>query len=251
MSARLGHGYFITHLLCNFLLFSQSHHTDKWLQAETQVSDNGEELTCHRTMVGCIFKIAVTKSCLEYVIMEVFNILESRDRRYGMPAMHGNPNQRYQVVQPSVSCIYSHDVFLIAVDQSISFIINVQHDCEGGKCEYEIDETGPQDGQPVAKIERRIVHSTHDKYFINLHALHNAWRLRETLPRTLTEPVPYIPNREEFHYEMAKKLQKANPKKRARAKEKAKDTRERKRRAIESTGGIEDVQSEDEADPAL
>ena len=140
---------------------------------------------------------------------------------------------------------------LIAINQNISFILNVQHDCEGGECAYAIDEVGEQDGQPTAKIERRIMHSAHDKYFINLHALHNAWRLREALPRNLTEPVPYVPNREEFHREMAKKLQKANPKKRARAKEKAKDTRERKRRAVESAGGVEDVQSEDEADPAL
>ena len=84
-----------------------------------------------------------------------------------------------------------------------------------------------------------MIHSTHDKFFINLHALHNAWRIREVLPRNLTEPVPYITNRKEFHHEMARKLQKTNPKKRAKAKEKAKDTRERKKRAIELVEGAE------------
>ena len=79
-----------------------------------------------------------------------------------------------------------------------------------------------------------------------MHALHNSWRIREVLPRNLTEPVPYVLNREEFHHNMARKLQKINPKKRARAKEKAKDTREQKRRAVESTEGTEGEQSGDE-----
>ncbi|KAF9644852.1 hypothetical protein BDM02DRAFT_3077743, partial [Thelephora ganbajun] len=56
-------------------------------------------------------------------------------------------------------------------------------------------------------------HSAHDRFFINLHALRIAWRLREVLPRNLTEPVPCIVNREEFHHEIARKLQKTNPRK--------------------------------------
>ncbi|KAF9779423.1 hypothetical protein BJ322DRAFT_1167229 [Thelephora terrestris] len=205
--------------------------------AETYVSENGEESVRHRTMMGRIFKIAASKARVEHVIMEVFDILESRDHRYGMPSMHASTDQRYQAIPPS----------------NVSFLFNAQHDCEGGECGYEVDEVSTQNGQPTrrARIERKIMHSTHDKYFINLHALHNAWRLREVLPRNLTEPVPYVDNREEFHHEMARKLQKANPKKRARAKEKAKDTRERKKRVVDSTGGIEDVQSEYEVFPAL
>ncbi|KAF9786365.1 hypothetical protein BJ322DRAFT_1099898 [Thelephora terrestris] len=196
--------------------------------------ENGEEPIYRHTMVGRILKIAVTKTRREYVIMEDFNILESRDHRYGMPTMQANPEQRYQVVPPA----------------NISFLFNAQHDCEGGECGYTIDETGEHDGQPTAKTKRTITHSTHDKYFINTHALHNAYRLREVLPRSLMEPVPYVSNCEEFHHRMVRKLQKANPKKRARAKEKAKDTRERKKRAVESTGGIKDEGSEDEAQPA-
>ena len=103
--------------------------------------------------------------------------------------------------------------------------------------------------QPAAKIKRMVIHSTHDKHFINLHALHNVWRLREVLPQHLTEPVPYVPNREEFHHEMARKLQRTNPKKRVRAKERAKDTCERKKRVVESTEGV-DEQSQDKALPA-
>ncbi|KAF9644914.1 hypothetical protein BDM02DRAFT_3121131 [Thelephora ganbajun] len=88
-----------------------------------------------------------------------------------------------------------------------------------------------------------MTHSAHDKFFINLHTLHNAWRLREVLPRNLTEPVPYIANREEFHHEMARKLQKTNPRKPEKAKERARDTRKRKKRAVELEEGTEDEQS--------
>lgn len=141
---------------------------------------------------------------------------------------------------------------LITANKNISFLFNAQHDCEGGGCSHEISEiSGTRGGQPTAKTKRKMLHTTHDKYFINLHALHNAWRLREVLPRNLTEPVPYASNREEFHREMARKLQKANPKKRARAKEKAKDTRERKKRAVQLAGGVEDEPSEHEAQTAV
>lgn len=78
-----------------------------------------------------------------------------------------------------------------------------------------------------------IVHSAHDKFFINTHALHNAWRLREVLPQSIIQPVPQVNNREDFHHKIAGKLQKSNPKKRARAKEKAKDTRAQKKQAVE------------------
>lgn len=139
----------------------------------------------------------------------------------------------------------------MTINQNISFIFNAQHDCEGGDCGYTITETSAPDGQASAKIERKMVHSTHNKYFINTHALHNAWRLREVLPRNLTEPVPYVANREEFHHEIAKKLQKVNPKKRARAKEKARETRVRKKQAVESREGSGDEEGEGEVPSAM
>jgi hypothetical protein len=95
-----------------------------------------------------------------------------------------------------------------------------------------------------------VMHSPHDIFFINLHALHNAWRLREVLPRHLIQPSPYVTDREDFHLKMARKLQKDNPKKRKRAKEKAKDTRSQKKRTIEPVDGFKDEQSGDEVHPA-
>jgi len=48
---------------------------------------------------------------------------------------------------------------------------------------------------------------------------------------------------------MARNLQKANPQKRAKAKEKAKDTREQKKRVVESVEEAKGEQNEDEANP--
>ena len=136
---------------------------------------------------------------------------------------------------------------LTATLQNISFIFNAQHDCEGGECGYTIDDTGTQNRQVKTKTKRTMAHSNHDKFFINLHALHNGWRIREVLPRNLTEPVPYIADREEFHHKMAKKLQKKNPQKRAKAKEKAKEARENRKQAMNLEGeSSEGGQSGDE-----
>jgi len=200
-------------------------------------------------MVGRVFNIVATRSLPrhEYVIMETFNVSGSRDGRYGMPTLHACPDCEYQTIPPSVSCGFLRlEPTLITGRKDISFIFNAQHDCEGGECSYTINDAGTQNDQATAKVERTIIHSAHNKFFINLHALHNAWRLREVLPRNLTEPVPYIPNREEFHHELARKLQKTNPRKRAKAKEKAKDTREQKKRTVESAEGAEGEQGEGE-----
>lgn len=163
-----------------------------------------------------------------------------------MPTLYANPDCTYQVISPTVSyALLPLDLRLIVtVHENVSFIFNAQHDCEEGKCSYTIHDTDRPTGKSATKVRRNFQHSNHNKFFVNLHALHNAWRLREVLPRNLTDPVPYVADREEFHHEMARKLQKANPKKRARAKEKAKETRERKKRAIEQAEG-----SEGEADP--
>ena len=69
-----------------------------------------------------------------------------------------------------------------------------------------------------------------------------------TIPETRTRFFPFvhppslsrtIAGREEFHHEIARKLQKTNPDKWAKAKEKAENTRSRGERMIELVEGAE------------
>ena len=111
-------------------------------------------------------------------------------------------------------------------NQNIYFIFNAQHDCEGGGCQL-VETNVLQDREETSRTELTVEHSNLDRYLINLHAHHNAWRLRKVLPRVLTAPVPYTLDRKKLHTEAARELQKKNPAKRAEAAAKAKATRER------------------------
>ena len=132
---------------------------------------------------------------------------------------------------------------LIATCQDISFIFNAQYDCEGGQCGHTVSNTGIQ---TVVGAGRKLIHSTYGKYLINTHALHNVWRLHEIPPRNLTEPVPYVTGLEDFHHQMARKLQKRNLLKRAKAKERVNGVRAQKKQAIESEQKPRNEQSGDE-----
>ena len=86
-------------------MFATLHHNaHRKLQTDKPVSDNGEGSPHHPTMAGRIFQIVLTESHCAYVIMEAFDVSESRDGRYGMPTMHANPDRGYQTIVPSVSC---------------------------------------------------------------------------------------------------------------------------------------------------
>jgi len=111
--------------------------------------------------------------------------------------------------------------------QDIYFIFNAQHDCKGGECRL-VETKVLQDREETSRKELTAKHSNFDRYLINLHAHHNAWRLRKVLPRVLTTPVPYTLDRKKLHTEAARELQKKNPAKRADAVAKAKATREQK-----------------------
>ncbi|KAJ7110985.1 hypothetical protein C8R44DRAFT_541041, partial [Mycena epipterygia] len=54
-------------------------------------------------------------------------------------------------------------------------------------------------------------------FLVNMHALHNAQVIRETLPRHLTAPKPYFLAREAKHFEFAAALRELGPEKRAQA----------------------------------
>ncbi|KAG8867181.1 hypothetical protein FRB97_003462 [Tulasnella sp. 331] len=86
----------------------------------------------------------------------------------------------------------------------LSFLINVQHDCIGQGCDATGSQTIMQERVASGRTRRDIVHQQEDDHFIiNLHALHNAAKIRKVLPRKLTEPRPWLSDRKATHAVMA------------------------------------------------
>ncbi|KAJ7930177.1 hypothetical protein B0H13DRAFT_1859009 [Mycena leptocephala] len=74
--------------------------------------------------------------------------------------------------------------------------------------------TGPNQERQASKITRKMkVHSDDSLFHLNLHALHNAHLVRETLPRHLMEPKQYFPDRNAKHKEFAAILRGTGPEK--------------------------------------
>jgi predicted nucleic acid-binding Zn ribbon protein len=88
-----------------------------------------------------------------------------------------------------------------------------------------------QERHETSKKVLTVAHTNHERYIVNLHALHNGLHLRKVLPRNLTAPIPWSQDRYKLHNQMSQRLQKENPGKRAEAAAKAKATRDQKKKA--------------------
>ncbi|TFK31456.1 hypothetical protein BDQ12DRAFT_701562 [Crucibulum laeve] len=144
------------------------------------------------------------------VILEKFVILNSKDEHMNMPVLLRTDIQ-----------------FIYALPMDIQFIFNAQHDCLGKKCPVIENATSVrQERNITSKFIPGVIHTDDTRFFVNMHALHNAHLLRESLPRHLVAPVPYFQNRYEKHAEFAASLRITGPAKRATAQARAKETRE-------------------------
>ncbi|KAJ7890222.1 hypothetical protein B0H13DRAFT_1542778, partial [Mycena leptocephala] len=86
------------------------------------------------------------------------------------------------------------------------FSFNAQHDCYGLKCPAVSGaETIVQERHETRRTQTALQHVDTDTYIINMHALHNA-HLLDTLPRSLTAPIPYLVDRDAKHDELAASL---------------------------------------------
>ncbi|KAI0309904.1 hypothetical protein OF83DRAFT_1088741 [Amylostereum chailletii] len=74
-----------------------------------------------------------------------------------------------------------------------------------------------------------VAHTDDTCYLVNMHALHNAALIQETLPRTLTAPLQYFHDREAKHAAFAAELRISGPAKRAATTAKAQATRAKNR----------------------
>ncbi|KAJ7280990.1 hypothetical protein C8J57DRAFT_1501189 [Mycena rebaudengoi] len=196
------------------------------------------------------------------VVVEVFQILSSRDETYGMPVLVRRD---------------SEVTFLIVPAKNTKFLFNVQHDCNSTKCEATGVRLRMQERVASDKTENYIEQKPLDRFFINTHAFHNAHLLRATLPRDLVAPLLLFPDRQAKHHALATELRDtqtsrkaaAEMKKRKRAEPDGDDgnerptkarkgsalnrskrvvTRTEKAKAAEEEGSAEDSDSSDDDD---
>ncbi|KAJ7840157.1 hypothetical protein B0H14DRAFT_2360807, partial [Mycena olivaceomarginata] len=206
-----------------------------WTTCKYVVSKSGDVCTkdswvffkCKDTntiLVGriCIILIPTTVSARHseaVVVIRKFIVSGTRDIRMNMPVL--SPSPEIQLAQPA----------------AILFFFNAQHDCYGSKCRAAVDfESVVQERHATGRKQTGIKHSDTDIYFINMHALHNADLIRDTLPRDLTAPIPCFPDRDAKRKEFAALLRVSGPAKRAAAAKKSKETREKKKTA-KAAGG--------------
>ncbi|KAI0310177.1 hypothetical protein OF83DRAFT_1088541, partial [Amylostereum chailletii] len=193
---------------------------DKWCECKYAVSQSHE----HCMPGSWVFFRSDANTAVEraMVIIDQFDVADRRDTHLNMPIL--SDSHRAVFVRP----------------QDILFKFNAQHDCWDGKCPITArEERVQQERQTFTSEVRRVSHSNDTRFLINMHAMHNASLIRETLPRTLVEPVPYFKSelRRFKHDKLAEQLRVTGPIKRAATAAKAKATREKNKAGKDNLEG--------------
>jgi ribosomal protein L14E/L6E/L27E len=109
--------------------------------------------------------------------------------------------------------------------QDIEFLASVQHDCCTQGCTASGSRAARQE-RVSSGVDVHFVEHVDDAHFvINMHAMHNAHRVRRVLPRELIRPRHLYENRVSRHHEMSKAMHAAQTQKRAETQAKAQATR--------------------------
>ncbi|KAJ6560702.1 hypothetical protein B0H10DRAFT_1845560, partial [Mycena sp. CBHHK59/15] len=143
------------------------------------------------TISGSISDILVDTTGNVVVVVELFQVLSTRDKLYGMPVLVRRD---------------SEITFSIVPAKSLRFKFNVQHDCYTAKCEATGEHSRIQERVESDQTENFIVHNSLDRYIINSHAFHNAHLLHATLPQDLLAPIPLFDDRRVKHNKLAATL---------------------------------------------
>ncbi|KAJ6619119.1 hypothetical protein B0H10DRAFT_1947124 [Mycena sp. CBHHK59/15] len=83
--------------------------------------------------------------------------------------------------------------------------VKEQHDCHRHKCKFVENTETVHQGHVTASCTQLLVvmHAVDEHYFLNMHGLHNANLICDTLPGVLTAPQPYLIDRVVNHKELA------------------------------------------------
>ncbi|KAF5372390.1 hypothetical protein D9615_009298 [Tricholomella constricta] len=179
---------------------------------------NGNATDSGMVLVGRIFRI-LASGCdsagvpkASVVVIEHFNVSEHNDPRLNMPIL----TQSLKTFITKPECVL--------------FKVNAQHDCATFKCSARLVPV-TQGRDLTTRLQSSILHLDNTRYILNMHALHNAHLIRETLPRHLTAPKPIFEDRQAKHREFSAVLQETGPVKRAGATAQAQATRAKNKKA--------------------
>ncbi|KAH8100336.1 hypothetical protein BXZ70DRAFT_973011 [Cristinia sonorae] len=154
------------------------------------------------------------------VFVEVFQIASELHDRLRMPVMTPLPGSQGTV---------------IISPKAVQFVFNAQHDCYTHACAATRGEFVRQERQVTTRVQKLIEHSPVQQFVLNMHALHNAELIRQTLPREMWAPKPYLPDRLAKHRDIAAGLRVTRPIKRLESQAKSANTRAKNRAAQEET----------------
>ncbi|KAJ7784239.1 hypothetical protein B0H16DRAFT_1295984 [Mycena metata] len=188
----------------------------------TDAMDDGLEVIAGR-ILNTFLPENHTSSLNSLTIIEQFKVSDTKDPHLNMPLLLRAGRT------------------LVASAKDILFKFNAQHDCHHCKCPF-TDVAGPRQERQASKLTRRVVsHNEDDRYHLNMHGLHNAHLIRETLPRELTAPEPCFSDCRSKHNEFAAALRETGPAKRAETVAKTQATKQRnKRDKVEKLAGAQE-----------
>ncbi|KAI0074824.1 hypothetical protein K474DRAFT_1600932 [Panus rudis PR-1116 ss-1] len=150
------------------------------------------------------------------ILVENFIVSSEADEKMNMPVLT-RPNHNVHESEPDVM-----------------FIFNAQHDCASAQCGVDGITQERQERRLTSHTVAIIKHQEPERYFINMHGLHNAQLICSALPRALTKPTHIWPNRTAEHLKHVEELSRLGPQLRAQAAAKAKETRARNKAAKEA-----------------
>ncbi|TDL13734.1 hypothetical protein BD410DRAFT_779140, partial [Rickenella mellea] len=172
-------------------------------------------LSADRIRAGRILEILIpdSKSFREpRISIEEFNVSPVCHTTFNMPSL----------TRPQGTVV----VHLIDA-KDIQFIFNVQHNCRDRGCAASGTRSQHQERRETTATIAVIEHNDDDYFIVNMHALHNAALLRQTLPRELTKPKEFSTDRESTILNIAAAARPKQAAKRAQTNAKAKATREK------------------------
>ncbi|KAL6306122.1 hypothetical protein BKA93DRAFT_816505 [Sparassis latifolia] len=138
-----------------------------------------------------ILSSTMVQSRSSILVLDQFELAETRDLTFGMPSLHRRMGERTYIILPTTQ---------------VDFSFNVQHNCHKSRCSATETRLRQQERQDSGITERYIKHKTDDHYIINTHSLHNSHLIRRLLPRYLTAPIPLFQNCAQKHAELAAQL---------------------------------------------